>query len=138
MTPTQAERAVANQHGAYLNGETLISVQLMDPLIAKKMNLQLARDGSLLMGNGSGAPADGLIESLQQQPQSLRRRTRTGAEGQVMSSRYRVPDDDHDEDADTIGAADGSTKLVRGDDLYLKPYRRKNICERIVEYFFAY
>jgi len=53
VNPIAAERA-AGHHGTFLDSGTLLSVEVLSSRLAAQMNVQLARDGSLVFGDGSG------------------------------------------------------------------------------------
>ena len=138
------------QNGTYLNSDTLISVMVLNTRIAKQMNLNMSRDGMLLTGEGgmgdnttgSFVDYEGLTDDVDTDG-VRQRRSRAGAEGRMYSSKYRVQTRSlSGSHATGAGAGGGHFGLHESteeeQELYLKPHRRKNICERIVEYFFFY
>ncbi|KAJ1440581.1 hypothetical protein B484DRAFT_144930 [Ochromonadaceae sp. CCMP2298] len=142
VNPIAAERA-SHRHGSFLNADTLLSVLVLTARLASNMNLQMARDGSLIVGGGGrgGGSAGGgggivrtmgSVGSVSEEGEDvglgLRQRESTGTEmarnreeARLASGRYRVPEGEEG-----------------GQGLYLQPHRRKSLCERLVEYFFSY
>lgn len=158
-SPVHTERA-ASQHGAFLNEDTLLSVLVLNPRLAQHMGLTLSRDGSLQVSNallpgkktselqdllgldsGSGTPGgpSGLGGGLRQRTtgaassatlgQSM---ARDGAQGSLDEVRGLMGNIEERE------AAARRARAQDAPELYLQPSRRKNICERVVEYFFSY
>jgi hypothetical protein len=147
-----AERA-ASQHGTLLDSNTLLSVLLLNPRLAQHLNIHLRRDGSLEVENCvdassttvSAAEASGATNGAAGGHSSglgggLRQRVVRGSE----NSAQRGVGGSAEERSGLLGADGEANGTGRGalastvPDLYLQPHRRKSLCERIVEYFFAY
>eukprot|EP01038_Epipyxis_sp_PR26KG_P005896 gene5896-8136_t len=133
-TPIQAERA-CHQNSTFLNPSTLIGVSQMNRRLANYMNVTLTRDGHLTSTDGTLNNANSNMDfdnTSNEQPNgiglggsSLRMRSKAGQDGLLNSKKFEVPSGKDG----FVGESDG---------LYLKPYRRKSICTRIMEYFFSY
>lgn len=142
MSPVHAERA-ASQHGSFLNSDTLLSVLVLNPRLAQHMGLSLSREGSLKVANAllPGGPtssreqllgeteaassgAGALGGGLRQRPTTSQNISRDPEHNSLLHSDREI--------------AARKAKLHDTPELYLQPSRRKNICERVVEYFFAY
>lgn len=144
VSPVHAERA-ASQHGAFLNSDTLLSVLVLNPRLAQHMGLQLQRNGLLqvnnaLVSDSKAADPRDVLELGSGLNGGLRQRT-AATLGQGM---VRDEAADSDVSRGLLGGSEdrvAAARRARASDtpeLYLLPSRRKNICERVVEYFFAY
>ncbi len=117
-SPLQAERASASKL-LYLDSHVLAGVQQMNASLARLMNVSLSSDGQLQQGQSGEGVFDGEAQALLGagiDSFQLRRRGRAQA---VEPGRPQAEFD-----------ADGS--------LYIKPRRKKSICERIADYFWSY
>jgi hypothetical protein len=105
----------------------------MSPELAKYLGVSINRDGMLVVdeagnvdyNNASGADNSsvGLIGGT-----GLRERSRLGEDGIARTRHYSL-------NSSGNGNID---HIYHPDDLYLMPKRQKNICERIMEYFWSY
>jgi hypothetical protein len=130
-----AERA-ASQHGTLLDSNTLLSVLLLNPRLAQHLNIHLRRDGSLEVENCvdssstvSAAETSGTVGHSSGLGGGLRQRS-VGGGAEERSGLLSG-------EGEGSGASRGALASTVPD-LYLTPHRRKSLCERIVEYFFAY
>ncbi len=145
-SPVHAERA-ASQHGSFLNSDTLLSVLVLNPRLAQHMGLTLTRDGTLQGSTALSAGADAA------DPRRVLGRTgeynsnnSEGVLGGGLRQRQNVPGQGivrgEEDQQGLLGMADRDAAARRArqetPELYLQPSRRKSICERVVEYFFAY
>lgn len=111
-------------------GQLLLSVNRMSPDLAKYLGVSINRDGMLVVDEAGGADynsADdssiGLVGGT-----GLRERSRLGEDGIARTRHYSL-------NSSGKGNID---HIYHPDDLYLMPKRQKNICERIMEYFWSY
>jgi hypothetical protein len=147
-----AERA-ASLHGTLLDSNTLLSVLLLNPRLAQHLNIHLRRDGSLEVENCvdissttvSAAETNGATNGAGGSHSSgLGGGLRQRGVGGIGSSAQRGVGGSAEERSGLLGADGEANGTGRGalasavPDLYLQPHRRKSLCERIVEYFFAY
>jgi hypothetical protein len=121
-SPIQAERA-ANQNGTFFNSNNLVAVTRMSPRIAKYMNLSLHRDGSLTAGEVDVTLLFPGVEANEHGATQHSSLLLQHGQQQETRGKYQVP---------------RSTGSVDDSDLYLRPYRSKSICAKMVEYFFSY
>jgi len=151
-SPVHAERA-ASQHGSFLNQDTLLSVLVLNPRLAQHMGLVLNRDGSMQVSNAlnGAAKTPDLQDVLGLDNASgggglgggLRQRA-TASNATLGQGMVRDGAQGTDELRGLLGnteereAAARRARANETPELYLQPSRRKNICERVVEYFFAY
>lgn len=119
-SPLHADRAVS-QNGTFLNSNNLIGVTKLNQKIAKHMNLYLSNDGFLRIDSKDTFDTSSEGFSLN----GLHHR-----KPQLETSQNSTEREDHIH----------ISKLDRymDDELYLKPYKKKNICQQIIEYFFSY
>lgn len=151
-SPVHTERA-ASQHGSFLNSDTLLSVLVLNARLAQHMGLALNRDGSLQVANalnaGSKAPELQDVLGLDSTANGnalgggLRQRANlsNATLGQGMVRDGAQGSDEMRGLMGNIEEREAAARRARASDapqLYLQPSRRKNICERVVEYFFAY
>lgn len=146
-SPVHAERA-ASQHGSFLNSDTLLSVLVLNPRLAQHMGLTLSRDGSLQVSNALSAGADTADPRrvLGLTGEYSNSNNNDGVLGGGLRQRQKVPGQGivrgEEEQEGLLGMAkrEAAARRARQDtpELYLQPSRRKSICERVVEYFFAY
>lgn len=146
VSPVHAERA-ASLHGSFLNSDTLLSVLVLNARLAQHMNLQLSRDGSLVVPNTAtvldtsvavpaGTSQNGA--SGAQLGGGLRQRAGISS-GALQEAGKQGIEETSRLVEDTVQK--GHARCIRANsvpELYLQPHRRKNLCERIMEYFFAY
>jgi hypothetical protein len=111
-----------------------VAVTRLTPRVAQYMNLSLHRDGSMTAGEidvtvpyscGTCAATDSEHASLLQRGPRQRLETK---------GKYQVPRSTSNGNGISCLGGDGAVDT----DLYLRPRRVKSVCERIVEYFFAY
>lgn len=120
--PVQAERA-ASSHLVYLSSTSVVGVQQMSTALGKQLNVTLSADGWIQQPT--------FAHSAQETPASkageaARHPLLLATENAGL--RRRVPTAD--------ASAPPGEDLQ--DSLYVKPRRRKSICEQIVDYFWAY
>jgi hypothetical protein len=111
-------------------GQLLLSVNRMSPELAKYLGVSINRDGMLVVDEAGGAgynSADdssiGLVGGT-----GLRERSRLGEDGIARTRHYSL----------NSSGKSNIDHIYHPDDLYLMPKRQKNICERIMEYFWSY
>lgn len=139
-----AERA-ASLHGSFLNSDTLLSVLVLNARLAQHMDLQLSRDGALIVANAAsvldssaGTSRDGPSGEL---GGGLRQRAGAGAGGSGSAAQLGSTGSEETSRLVEENGNKSHARSIRANsvpELYLQPHRRKNICERIMEYFFAY
>lgn len=118
-SPIQAERAAASRL-VYLSSTSLAGVQVMTAQLAQQMNVTLGSDGWI--ATSEGVQADG--------------------EEAGAGSYLTAPDElllrRHRRQPERTGAPSEAAEEGEGEGLYIRPKRRKSICERIIDYFWAY
>lgn len=130
------DRAVC-ENGSFFNATTVISVVRLEPSIAKYMNLHLSRDGLTLTQEGVdlsvvyNSEAD--LQSVSEQSNLVQRRT--GNRRGITRGKYEVEEDSRT--TSSGGSVSGDSEQLDSS-IYLKPIRTKNICTKIVEFFFSY
>lgn len=142
-SPLEAERAAGQPCFFLASHQSLLAVSRMTEQLARSLSLQIASDGSLLSlqdlaHNHSLGPAqaedDPLLGTGPGQADQLRRRSNIGRDGLLQSRHYQSAA------AGSAQANPSAGRTSAGDqqDIYLTPKRQKNICERIVDYFWSY
>lgn len=100
--------------------------------LARSLSIQIASDGSVLSLND--LQHNHSLQADDEPPASseplLRKRSNIGRDGLLQSRHYQPAAPTQPKSAQ-LGA--DSTQ-----DIYLTPKRQKNICERIVDYFWSY
>jgi hypothetical protein len=137
-SPIQAERATA-QHCSFLSehpssdpssssyhpagrNSTLIAVVRMDCRLAKYLSMSLGGDGRLVSLVGSGLET-GISSDSSSSSSSSGIGSGSGSREGLFQRK-----------APSSSQAPGE----RAEQLYLRPYRRKDICSKLMEYFFQY
>lgn len=119
VSPIQAERAAAAKNNTYFNSDTLIAVHVLNFTLAKYMNIQLNREGGMLILGGGGESNIATGVSV----------------GGGLRNRYGGGNNNKDDDVHV--SVDRRNNVVDGG-LYLQPHRRKSVCQQLMEYFFSY
>eukprot|EP00981_Chlorochromonas_danica_P007977 scaffold1931_cov215-Ochromonas_danica.AAC.33 len=111
-SPVQAERA-ACQHMTYLSSTSMAGVQQMNSSLGRQMNLRLTEDGGLV--------TDDAAQTYWSNPEELQLRRRQRGRVESVAQHSEVDADSQEDDG-----------------LYLRPQRRKSVCEQLLDYFWAY
>ena len=111
----------------------MLAVQRMSSSLARNMNVRLSRDGDCLLTDSSSFNMAEENPPIDLDTSDL---TIAGRQGRAYSRRFQVPSSDTDEShrSSSLLMDDGG-----GDNIYLKPSRRRNsICEQLLQFFFSY
>lgn len=111
-SPVQAERA-ACQHMTYLSSISMAGVQQMNSSLGRQMNLRLTEDGGLV--------TDDAAQTYWSNPEELQLRRRQRGRVESVAQHSEVDAGSQEDDG-----------------LYLRPQRRKSVCEQLLDYFWAY
>ena len=124
-SPLYADRAAACPC-LRLDDTTLVSIAHMNSRLAKYLDLHISADG-LVEAEASGQAGHSLEQSslFSNGGRGVRQRSSVGKDGLQRAKAYQVPSEDSHLNNSTA-------------DLYLLPRRQKNICERLIEYFWSY
>ncbi len=127
-TALQSERAIAKPC-IHLNNNTLLSISKMTVQLAKDLQISLGHDQVTIHSMDTIQDAQNLDKSTYSNNNiltntELRRRHTSSA----LSSGYQIP-------ASSISSS--TTDNIESN-IYLLPKRKKNICERLYEFFWSY
>jgi hypothetical protein len=143
-SPLEAEKASSQPCLFLPNHKTLLAIHRMTVSLAKSLNIQLNSDGSGIISfssdhHSSSNSRPSVSESTSLLPNNSNKSVGFGlGDGLRKRGTGGLSEKEERNGEKPKTASSSSSSAVEYEDIYLTHKRQKNICERIVDYFWSY